>query len=257
MLKHFLKSCAVILLSLLLASNIQAGINFDGTDDFVSTVDFGMDSGNITFSVWVNGVDTATSRNIVCAGTSTNWNVRINLTLADKFSFAVTTTTPTTYAATDTTAYTSGWHHILGVKNGTSIYLYVDGIQVASNTTLTTGDLRAAGVTDIGRMSGAGYYSNDITEVAIWNTNLTDSEIALLANSRIKGIPLQIQPSALKGYWPVDDQEAGTSANGTNNVKDLSGNSNHGSGNYGANATGLTWQGESVLSYPSGIIGSQ
>jgi hypothetical protein len=53
----------------------------------------------------------------------------------------------------------------------------------------------------------------------------------------------------------MDDQEAGTSADG-DTVRDLSGNGNNGTGNDGADNTGLTWTQETVLSYPQRILGA-
>ena len=64
--------------------------------------------------------------------------------------------------------------------------------------------------------------------MAIWRAVLTPTEIALLAKSRVKGIPLQIQPSNLKAYWPLDEFADGATASGAGSIKDLSGNGNHG-----------------------------
>lgn len=82
-----------------------------------------------------------------------------------------------------------------------------------------------------------------IGEVYVWDgVNLSASERGLIVNSKIKGIGLQIQPAALKGYWSLDDHPDGT--NLVNEVfTDKSGNGNNGTTNGGI------MNAEEVLSY--------
>ena len=62
-------------------------------------------------------------------------------------------------------------------------------------------------------------------------------------------IPIQLFGSNLKTYLTLDDLPDGTSGDGDTFV-DRSGNGNDGTGSDGGNNTGLTWVGESILSYP-------
>lgn len=95
--------------------------------------------------------------------------------------------------------------------------------------------------------------NGQLVEAAVWKgINLTAVERAILANSHAKHMPLQIRPSNLSIYLPMDDGADGTSADG-DTVKDLSGSGNHGIGDDGAGA-GLTWKAEEQLSYPAGPI---
>ena len=81
------------------------------------------------------------------------------------------------------------------------------------------------------------------------NQCLSQSEIELLANSHVRYIPIQLFGSNLKTYLTLDDLPDGTSGDGDTFV-DRSGNGNDGTGSDGRNNTGLTWVGESILSYP-------
>ena len=78
---------------------------------------------------------------------------------------------------------------------------------------------------------------------------MSQLEIDLLAKSKVKGIPLQIQPSSLKLYLPLDDFADNTALDTTvDGYVDRSGNGNHGQG---VDADGdSTNTAESVLSYP-------
>jgi hypothetical protein len=87
-----------------------------------------------------------------------------------------------------------------------------------------------------------GFWKGTITEVAYWSTELPANEIQLLANSKIKGKPLQVQPSNLVAYWPLDDGESGTSANG-DIAQDLAGVNN-------GTCSGGIWREETILNPP-------
>jgi len=88
-----------------------------------------------------------------------------------------------------------------------------------------------------------------IEEIAIWNTKLSDDEVALLYSSKLKRMPLQIQPANLKLYLPLDDHTAGTALN-TTVFKDLSGNGNDGTGTDADADSSTTAE---VLNYPPAI----
>lgn len=85
-------------------------------------------------------------------------------------------------------------------------------------------------------------------DLAVWkNVSLTAAEIARLASSRMRFMPLQVQPASLVGYWTLDQQ----SGSGTGRTyRDYSGNANTFTDDDGANNTGMTAAGDSLLSYP-------
>ena len=79
-------------------------------------------------------------------------------------------------------AYNDGaWHYVVGVADGTNIYLYVDGSLAATTANSSTG-------TDLPFLIGNGgdFCSSDgsqIDEVGIWNRSLSSQEVADLYNS--------------------------------------------------------------------------
>jgi hypothetical protein len=137
---------------------------------------------------------------------------------------------------------------------GATPHIYVDGVEVASyrlqqaGTTAESTD--ASGTFTIGaRVDGAQVFNGIIREVAVWTSEVTAGEANHLHNARTRHLPLQIQPSNLRAYWTLDDEEEGTSADGDTFSDKLAG-TNTCTGDDGANNTGLTAKAESVLSYP-------
>lgn len=150
------------------------------------------------------------------------------------------------------------WQLIAVSRSGNTGFVYVDNVEVASgslaainNMATFTNDFLVGALNNVG--APLDYYLGDLDELAIWTQALSANERANLASSRIKYMPLQIQPANLKAYWPMDDEPDGTSADG-DTLRDLSGNGNDGTGDDGANNTGLTWKAEEVLSYPVSVF---
>lgn len=79
--------------------------------------------------------------------------------------------------------------------------------------------------------AGGGRYPGYYSEVYVWNSILTRQQLDLIYKSRVKGIGLQISPSTLKLYAPLDNSPNGvnvyTSSQQTNLFVDRSGNKCH------------------------------
>ena len=91
----------------------------------------------------------------------------------------------------------------------------------------------------------AGSFRGVISEVAVWNSILTPEEMRSIYSSRIKGIALQIKPSLLVGYWPLDDFPNNSTLTGASSVRDRSFY-----GNNGTPANSPVSTAEQILSYP-------
>lgn len=255
--KFFLKSFVAILLSILLSSTAFGAVNFDGVGDYincndVASLDFGTTT-DFSISFWVktssSGVNSFISKRTSDASKAgyTIWMLDGNTiyeTIDDGLGHKAEN--PVTFAIGN-----GAWHNIiLTADRDGNVTLDVDGTNLGSwgMSTVTNVDTISPfllGIFDLGTYPLTGV----ISEVAVWNTVLTAPQRALLANSRIKGMPLQIAPANLKLYLPLDDHTSNDTANSANGLvfKDMSGNGNNGT------ASGCNAQGETVLSYPRGI----
>lgn len=135
----------------------------------------------------------------------------------------------------------------------TTLSLFLNGGSEGTDTT-SSGTRKDNGTADL--YIGNWVYNNaqdhdgPIREVAMWSVVLSASERSLIENSKLRGMPLQVQPSNLIFYLPLDDHP---NQAGINNLvfKDLSGNGNNGTG-VDANGDSAVI-GETVLSYPPKI----
>lgn len=252
-------------------------VDLDGTDDLIDldshVANFMTSSGAV--SCWYRGTADASESALsvakdtnywfnICLGDGVSGNLTNELIMLSLNANAGSPINRVGYTtATRTELFDGAWHHIVFQSTGSAYEIYLDG----SSKTVTVGlgnDDGAWADTAIGstycdigvleRSDGSYYWCDgEITEVAIWDTALTAPQIAQLYDSRIKGLPLQIAPANLKGYWPLDDHPVGTNLHGTV-FKDASGNGNDGTGS-DAGSSGGQCQGETVLSYPPKPIG--
>lgn len=147
---------------------------------------------------------------------------------------------------------TNTWYHLLIQTDGTSYTeMWINGVKQSSSQTHPALETNVANTFYIATdHDQSGNMGCNITELAKWEAELTQIEIDQLYNSKIKGMPRQIQPSSLTYYLPLDDVDSGTSIAGKT-FKDLIG-SNDGTG---VDADGNSKSvGETFLSYPCPIF---
>lgn len=84
------------------------------------------------------------------------------------------------------------WHHIAFVKNGGTLYLYIDGVLDGTTADTTTGTTQNNSPLYVGRRGVEsagidGFWSGSIDELRIWNVAKTQSEIASGMNTSLLG----------------------------------------------------------------------
>ncbi len=76
------------------------------------------------------------------------------------------------------------WHHLVGVKSGSSSILYLDGAQVATGTGTQAAIYNSSQDVIIGANSNnAAYFDGDIDEVAVWNKALELADVQRIYNA--------------------------------------------------------------------------
>jgi len=95
-----------------------------------------------------------------------------------------------------TTINDSAWHHIVGVKNGSTLYLYIDGVLNDSDADTTTGTTTNSSPVYVGmRGGGTNYYAGTVDDIQIYNNALTASEVSALYTST-KGALVNMDPNS-------------------------------------------------------------
>jgi hypothetical protein len=241
------------------------GVLFYGTDDLISVADsasLGIESDEpFSISLWMKTTNTGVQDLVNKEDESDSYTGYEVLLVSQKIRCDIIVNNASSVVirvAGSTDVVDGTWYHIVetydGSRNASGVNLYVNAVEEGSIQTdaLTTDTIVTNEPLRIGAKKNNGVpFDGSLTEIAMWSVELTQAEVSQLYNSRIKGMPLQIQSSSLIAYWPMDDGADGTSADGQT-FKDLSGTGNDGTGDDGANNSGLTNKGEEVLSYPCG-----
>jgi hypothetical protein len=149
------------------------GTDFDGTDDYLTIPDHAVLKSN-AFSVeaWVHpDMIDATARSILSKGPN---NYALSLTSGNVWRFGVWSNTVLTQAVSSTPAIV-GTYHLVGVCDGVSLKLYVNGVLVGSAMLPGLVDVSATPLY-IGGIAGQ-FWNGVIDEVAFYEYPLTEAQV--------------------------------------------------------------------------------
>lgn len=126
------------------------------------------------------------------------------------------------------------WHHAAATYNGTTVYLYLNGIQVASATQgssplYDSNPVLIGADNDDSNNDYEFFFNGEIDEVRIWNTARTATQIRDNMNKTLSG-----SETNLVAYWNFD------SGSGTT-LSDQTSNSNDGSLGFNTGGSNPTW----------------
>ncbi len=170
-------------------ASVGKAVSFNGSSDelnIINSSDFDTwtSSSNFSIELWVkftelNGTQVFIGRD-ASSGYMQWW---IGATSAGKVTWYITDSNNNNAQLTSASAINDGvWHHIVAVKEGSSLNLYVDGV-AASGTKTFTGNFSASGNSvTVGYLSvnssSEYHYNGAIDEVALYSDALSNSSIA-------------------------------------------------------------------------------
>ena len=173
------------------------GVNFDGTDDFISTSDIAATEniGTITVSVWAKSTsaDLAGTQYIFAKSRSGQTNISWEITKSaqERFGFSVSNGTTKASAVSDSAFADTNWHHVVGVYDGTDVNIYVDGAAADATPGALTGNVSnttyyvCIGTGSTGaNCTTAVVFSGSIDDPRIYNRALSSSEVDSLYDYR-------------------------------------------------------------------------
>ena len=195
-------------------SNTQS-IELDGVDDYVdigNTLDF-TNTDAFSISCWFKRTRTGVSEFLISKQDSTTNSRGYTLLIPfddNKVTVVIRNNTASsgrlivdcTTAITDT-----NWHHIVmtydGSSNVSGVNLYLDG---NNDTGVTSGTLSATisntASFQVGAKNGANEFSGNIDEVAVWDSELSASNVTTIYNS---GVPNDINGLSPLSWWRCGD----------------------------------------------------
>lgn len=217
----------------------RGGVDFDGTDDYLTCQSLSAVDDQEPFSIYaVIEPDTNGELNVgvilykdIGDATGGGWNFRFNSTYQIMFKKDYSTQDLIVRSINNSITASTIQRVLMtwdGSATATNVHLYVNGTEVSysvqTNATGTKGS-DASNNLLIGNDTTQGQtFDGRIEEVALWNKVLSANEISQLSNSRTRYLPLQISPSNLKFYQVLDECSDTSTCSGSDQFKDRSGN---------------------------------
>ena len=204
-----------------------SSLNFDGTSDYISCGnDSSLVPSSITISLWfkTSGSASAIPRllNKSYGGSPyDSYFIRINNGV---LNFKIGVSSASVQIAGTTNVVDGIWHHVVGTYDGSQLKLYLDGNPEATpiNETRAILENTTYNLTigcELGAYGFSWPFTGDISNVAIYNTALSATNVSTLYNN---GAPQATIYGSPVSHWKLDNTTTGIedsagSNNGTNN----------------------------------------
>lgn len=205
-----------------------------GASDFSFTDGNGND---LPFSVsaWVKLDNTLTQRILSKDLSTSSREYLFGTNGASRFNMLLGTGSKNLDIGSTTTLNTTEWFHVVatydGSKNASGLKLYVNGDdsnRVDGSVGSYTGMTATAGALEIGRFAnGHSDFEGKLDEIAIFNSELTASDVSSLAASRGAHIVNDLSLSPVAYYRMGEDDNLTDGQTGISQITDASGNGNH------------------------------
>ena len=161
--------------------NASSAYSFDGVDDYIeisdaSIYDFG--TGDFTISTWVLTATTTSDRIVAKAHVDNNDGYEFGVSRVVRFYLIDSDPV----AESNLAVNDSVWHHIVGIRKGDTLKVYVDGIWDDTTTGVGSYDVSSNNTLKLGRRDGSlpAYYRGIADDIRLYNRALTAAEIAAL-----------------------------------------------------------------------------
>ena len=209
------------------AGKYGSALRFDGADDYVTMTDdlslkFG--SGDFTVGLWVKTLQTSSGNGdypILITkedeqATRAGWSLFTDSTLgsacggANKLCFELFISGTSVKASSNTLINDNVWHYIAGIKDNTTLRIYIDGIQ-KDTTSFTNGSTDKAVALEVGNRNGVATreFDGKIDDVRIYNYARTQKQIMQDMNAGHSAVGSPV--GSYVGYWKFDEGYASTS----------------------------------------------
>jgi hypothetical protein len=206
-----------------------AALSLDGNEDYVAVNDAAtLDLNNsLTIEAWIKLNATSSFRGVVEKWNDDGSQRSYNFQVYDGIlTFHASSVGDSWDMVTGSTLSVGQWYHVAVTYNGTDMQLYLNGVPDGNPAPHSGGILNSTARLTIGSKDNSGdWFDGLIDEVRIFDYVRTQEEIQSTMNQ-----PLAGSEAGLAAYYRFDELEnLGVGGDGlTDDVRDLSGNGNHG-----------------------------
>lgn len=170
------------------AGKIGQGFNFDGVNDYVNMGDvLDASSASMSVSAWIKLNKLNANQKIVYKNHSVSpwesWELYIDT--ANEASFQMANTSASYFSAGTDPLSAGVWYHLVGVKNGNDLSIYLNGVNGSSWTGTVSGTVQNGNgglLFGVDAVGGSSLFNGIIDDVRIYNRALSAAEIKLLYN---------------------------------------------------------------------------
>lgn len=199
-------------------------LDFDGSDDYINFGDAINEAVNaITLEALINVDELGGSRQDIInksapGGTDPFYQYHLDVRPNGTINFALTLDNTYNFLQSNIPIAVNRWYHIAATYDGSTMRIYVDGVEQASRSTsgsisVFSEDLKIGE----GFNNGSANFNGQIDEVRIWDIARSPSEIQAASITELQGNEV-----GLLGYWNFNEGSGG------NNLLDQTGADNHG-----------------------------
>ncbi len=217
----------------------QNGLDFDGTNDYVSAISGGPSgTSDRTVECWIKTSTSISSQQVLIDWGTMVVGTRFTLNIIGNGKLRIEVGGS---GIQGTTNVADGqWHHVAVTYNNaasTKFNLYIDGtLETSGNTTVSVNTAATGGFQFGRRNDGNNYFDGIIDEIRIWNIARTASDISNHMNAEFCG-----PETGLVAYFKMNQGTAGMSNTGLTTLTDAVG-INHGTlNNFALTGSGSNW----------------
>lgn len=157
----------------------NTAVTLDGTSQYVTVPDAAtLDVGDVfTVEAWIKRGSLGTTQTVLTkVGHFRFWFIAAGTFPADSFRLTTANGGPIV-TSTVTVSDTTTWHHVVATKDGPTVKLYLDGVDVTGTVTDST-LTNSTGAFQVGAsVSGTSFWDGSIDEVAMYPTALSAARV--------------------------------------------------------------------------------
>ncbi len=200
-------------------------LDFDGSDDHICGNNLALNiTGQITLEAWISPTITGNKYIIRKGRLNVNDGYEIGLNNASKvyarFNQETSGNALQVVSSSNYPTNGSSWMHVAATYDGSTIRLYINGVQEAAlNAVFTIGsniDPLAIGAQPEVSGTNGGFFRGRLDEVRVWSTARSQQQIREDMCRKLSG-----SESGLAGYWPLDEESGMAAYDQSGNDIDL------------------------------------